>query len=152
MADLLRVDATRKLNPKTRGALGQYMTPAVVADYMATLFDSRKGDVVLLDPGAGVGSLTAATVRSFLGHAKSIEIDAYEIEPLLAEYLSSTLDRCREAGPVTAKIIPEDFILSGVQDLEGGLFAAGSRQYTHCIMNPPYKKITSRSQPVSFPM
>lgn len=145
MADLLRVDATRKLNPKTRGALGQFMTPAVVAGYLASLFDSRKGDIVLLDPGAGVGSLTAAAVQSFLGSAKSIDIDAYEIEPMLAEYLSSTLERCREAGPATARIVPEDFLLSGVHDLEGGLFAAGARQYTHCIMNPPYKKISSSS-------
>lgn len=146
VADLLRVDAIRQLNPKTRGSLGQFMTPAVVAAYMASLFDRRKGDIVLLDPGAGVGSLTAAAVQSFLGRAKSIAIDAYEIEPILGEYLAATLERCSDAGPVKTRIVSKDFILSGVHDLEGGLFAAGRCQYTHCIMNPPYKKINSGSQ------
>ncbi|MHB8078353.1 MAG: BsuBI/PstI family type II restriction endonuclease [Candidatus Krumholzibacteriia bacterium] len=146
MVDLLRVDAVRQLNPKTRGTLGQFMTPAVVARYMASLFGSPKGDVVLLDPGAGVGSLSAAAVQSFLGRAKSIRIDAYEIEPILTEYLATTLERCREAGSVTARIVSEDFILSGVHDLEGGLFATGGCQYTHCIMNPPYKKVGSGSK------
>jgi adenine-specific DNA-methyltransferase len=122
------------------------MTPAVVAAYMASLFDQRNGDIKLLDPGAGVGSLSAAAVQSFLGRAETITIDAYEIEPILGEYLAATLEQCNEAGPVRARIVPEDFILSGVRDLEGGLFAAGGYLYTHCIMNPPYKKISCGSQ------
>jgi len=146
MADLLRIDANQQLNPKTRSTLGQFMTPAVVAQYMASLLGNRSGDVILLDPGAGVGSLTAATVQAFLGYARSIQIDAYEIEPVLADYLATTLEGCREAGPVTSRIIAEDFILTGVQDILGGLFTSEPRQYTHCIMNPPYKKINGDSQ------
>ncbi len=151
VADLLRIDANRQLNPKTRSALGQFMTPAVVAHYMASLMGILHEDVVLLDPGAGVGSLTAAATQALLGRSHSIEIDAYEIEPVMADYLATTLDCCQTAAQehgvkLKSRIIAEDFILSGVHDLRGGLFGADTPRYTHCIMNPPYKKISSNSQ------
>lgn len=146
-ADLLRIDANTKLDPGIRSALGQYMTPAVVAQYLASLFDCKHEHVVLLDPGAGVGSLTAAAVQALLGRARTIEVDAYEIDPTMAGYLSTTLDQCRNAAPrrVKPQIIAKDFILSGVDDLAGGLFSVSARNYTHCIMNPPYKKMASNS-------
>lgn len=42
-----------------RAALGQFFTPSVVARFMASLCAPRQS-VGLLDPGAGVGALTAA--------------------------------------------------------------------------------------------
>ena len=69
--DLYRVDASRKLDPKKRSALGQFMTPVSVAAFMASLFGENEGqDIQLLDAGAGVGSLTAATVQEFCRRAK----------------------------------------------------------------------------------
>jgi adenine-specific DNA-methyltransferase len=43
------------------------MTPASVAEFMAALFAEARDDMVLLDPGAGIGSLTAAFAQEMIG-------------------------------------------------------------------------------------
>ncbi len=55
--DERRHQANTRLNPKTKGALGQFMTPYKIAEFMASLFKNRH-NAVLLDAGAGIGSLT----------------------------------------------------------------------------------------------
>ncbi len=47
---------------KRQGELGQFLTPAPVADFMASLFGPFPRVVRLLDAGAGSGSLTSALV------------------------------------------------------------------------------------------
>lgn len=50
-------------NPRSRQErLGQFLTAAPVADFMASMFMSLPMTVRLLDAGAGAGSLTAAFV------------------------------------------------------------------------------------------
>ena len=47
-----------------KAQLGQFMTPATIAVFMASLFSPlNRPEIRLLDPGAGVGSLTAAFVQ-----------------------------------------------------------------------------------------
>ncbi|MGH8583992.1 MAG: Eco57I restriction-modification methylase domain-containing protein [Gammaproteobacteria bacterium] len=154
-ADFFRIDTNRKLDSGSRMALGQFMTPASVAGFMASLFGNARDDVVLLDPGAGVGSLTAAFVEEMSGRAirpRRIRADAYEIEPLMLEYLASVLLACPRvcAGggiQFAAQAIKDDFIERGVTLVceSGDLFGSECPEYTHCIMNPPYKKIRSDS-------
>lgn len=154
-ADFFRIDTNRKLDSGSRAALGQFMTPAPIAGFMATLFDNAPDDVVLLDPGAGVGSLTAAFVQEMTGRAirpMRIQVYAYEIEPLMLDYLASVQQECERVcarGNIqfTGQAIKDDFIRRGVTLAceSGGLFGAERREYTHCIMNPPYKKIRSDS-------
>jgi hypothetical protein len=63
--DFFRLDANRKIDPERRSELGQFMTPPATAKLMASMFDEKHvehTDIRLLDPGAGVGSLTAAFV------------------------------------------------------------------------------------------
>ena len=51
-ADFYRLDANRKLNQKTKSAMGQFMTPAPVCRFMASLFQQPNKDIVrLLDAG-----------------------------------------------------------------------------------------------------
>ncbi len=64
--ELLRLAATRELNPEHRAQLGQFMTPPPVARRMASFFEVRRPNFRLLDAGAGVGSLTAAWVAEML--------------------------------------------------------------------------------------
>ncbi len=135
--------------------MGQFMTPASVSEFMASLFQYCPEEIALLDPGAGVGSLTAAFIQEIMGRKSwpaQILVDAYELEPAMLDYLESTLDECRhvclEHGvEFSGQVIQEDFINRGVGLLRGtgGLFGGLVRQYTHCIMNPPYKKIRSKS-------
>ena len=58
--DLIRLDIGRRLDPAHRAAMGQFFTPAPIARFMAELSEANTGKVRLLDPGAGVGSLSAA--------------------------------------------------------------------------------------------
>ena len=60
--DLIRLDIGRRLDPARRAAMGQFFTPAPIARFMADLSEANTGKVRLLDPGAGVGSLSAAWI------------------------------------------------------------------------------------------
>lgn len=78
-----RLDASRRLDAKQRGELGQFFTPPSVARFMASMFETRSPSVRLLDAGAGVGSLSTAFVAEALGWKKSpekISVTAYEID------------------------------------------------------------------------
>lgn len=156
IADFYRIDASLKLDPKKRSGLGQYMTPVSVGRFMASLFDAVSGGVRLLDPGAGVGSLSAAFIERCSYETKkpqSVSLDCYEIEPVLIDYLESTLNEAefqgRTAGiDVNGTIHADDFILSCAQGSHKDLFQSaesGDEPFTHVIMNPPYKKIHSAS-------
>ncbi len=155
-ADILRIEVSRKLDPKKRGALGQYLTPLPVATFMASLFGETNVDVVLLDPGAGTGALTAAVVQEIAGRpAKPARVHAevFELDPLMVDYLKATLAECKHAGEeagllFSSRVIQADFIKWSVEHIrdQGSLLQEGLPPLTHCIMNPPYKKIRSDSE------
>ena len=124
------------------------MTPTVIADYMASLFTNWPAEVRLLDPGGGVGSLTEAFVERYLTLAKAgsgLNISVYEIDKILLPYLEQHLadieSKAKEHGYEESHSIEErDFISDAVFKAE-----LGSPEYTHVILNPPYKKINSGS-------
>ena len=64
--DDLRRNANSRLNGSHRAELGQFLTPPQIATLMASMFSVRRPEIRLLDPGAGVGSLTAAFVARML--------------------------------------------------------------------------------------
>jgi len=132
--DLMRLEATRLLNPKQRIALGQFMTPSSVADFMASLFSNKKGPVRLLEAGAGMGSLIAAFINRW-GNANS-SVWAYEVDNVLALVLGETL-RKYSGETFEASILQRDFIEDAVFRLKLGKHP----KFTHAILNPPYKKI-----------
>lgn len=132
VVDSLRLEANAKLDPKKKGPLGQFMTPFKIAEFMASLF-SKKNDAVLLDAGAGIGSLTLAA-NSVL---KLQRAEAWELDPVMVSYLSENL---KSLG-VPHELHQKDFIIDSVSRIQFGL---GTR-FTHAILNPPYKKIASNS-------
>ena len=154
-SEFYRLDAALKLDPSRRSSLGQYMTPAPIARFMASLFEKMSGEIRLLDPGAGVGSLTAAAVERLCLAAEkphSVVLTAYEIEPVLTTYLRNTLDeavaQCRLAQVAASReLSEEDFILSHAWGVQPDIFdpAREDGGFTHVLMNPPYKKINSAS-------
>jgi adenine-specific DNA-methyltransferase len=158
---LSRTDASRKIaNGKllveTKSAFGQYMTPATVASFMASLFPTPSNqNIRLLDPGAGVGSLTSAFVEHLCKDKTGycVDVDAYEIDSVMREYLEKNLDLCetiaaKSGGSVAWRIIAEDFITEASKKAASlnSLWPENVDKYTHCIMNPPYKKISSASR------
>lgn len=156
-ADFYRADTSTRLDPKRKSALGQFMTASPLARFLASLFEQAEGDIRLLDPGAGVGSLTAAFAERLCLQAKkpsSAAFTCYEIEGLMIDYLQATLqttqDQCHAAQiPASAELHQEDFVLRHSDNAQPDMFAKGAGQathgFTHVIMNPPYKKISSTS-------
>lgn len=151
-----RLDANRKLDPKKRSLLGQFMTPAPITQFMASLFsDYDSQDIRLLDPGAGVGSLTAAFAEDACrrqGKPRRIMATAYELENVMMSYLGSVMDETKEICSLSgiefeSKVIARDFIVDCAKILSPDLLnGAGNKTgFTHVIMNPPYKKIRSDS-------
>ena len=149
-AELLRIKANSKLNPKVKSTLGQFFTPHPISLYMASLFDKIEGNASLLDPGCGSGSLTAAFVDESLRRKKTnfIYIDAFDIDPVVQPFVEETLSLCVEKSQkkgisIKANFILDDFILDKTKKI--GLFAEPESGYSHIIMNPPYKKIATKS-------
>ena len=147
---------TRIHSTQIQHELGQFLTPGRIASFMSEMFDRLDGGkITLLDPGAGIGSLTAAFVetlsRKCARHAE-VELFAYEIDRNLIPDLTQTLKACRSVCEARGlsfdyHIMEEDFILSASDAItrSGGLFAEKATHFTHCIMNPPYKKLASSS-------
>ena len=157
--DAYRVTATRKLNPARRSEMGQFLTPAPIATFMASLFENRNTTIRLLDPGAGIGSLSAAFVMEMCQRTRKprrIELTAYELDSILIEHLEDTLQECRsechKAGvEFEARVVQEDFIAAGAHMLAGDLLSLGTAQLFDCaILNPPYRKIQTGSDERKF--
>lgn len=135
--DSRRLEISSRLDRSQRSSLGQFLTPTSVADFMAGLFPQPARTVRLLDAGAGIGSLTAAFLARW-GRCAAIETTAYEIDPVMRAGLADTLAAC---GGVS-RIVETDFIEDAVNALQFGTGA----NFTHAILNPPYKKINSASR------
>jgi len=136
-----------------RSKIGQFFTPALIARYMASLFQHVGPEVRILDPGAGAGVLFASFVESLIATEErphSITVVAYENDKAILPYLKDTMKRCnvlcQGAGiSFQGEIRQEDFIASAIVQSDEGLFAARGERFTHAILNPPYKKISSES-------
>lgn len=152
-ADHYRVDAYEEVDHQERAQRGQYFTPPAVARLMASLFHQPPDEVRLLDAGAGVGALTAAFVENMLTRRqrpRRIHVTAYENETRFRPYLEQTLKNCRalcQSHDVTFlyTIKTEDFIASAATILRPRLFDRDHRRFNCAILNPPYKKINSKS-------
>ena len=141
-ADSLRQAVAPGIALKRKSALGQFMTPATVARFMASLFPPSSLEVCsLLDPGAGVGALSCAFLDRWAGGDgfafRKVEIEAHEIDATLREHLSATLASYGGHLPLSWRVSEEDFIETAA------LRSMAARRFTHAILNPPYKKINS---------
>jgi predicted RNA methylase len=109
IVDELRHEANAKLNPKKKGALGQFMTPFKIAEFMASLF-TKKPTAVLLDAGAGIGSLTIAASKVL----NLAQVEAWEVDPVMQSYLQSNL----ESLAVPFQIHKKDFIHDSIDRIQ----------------------------------
>jgi len=154
-----RITAFDRSTHEQRTRLGQFSTSEPVAELMAGMVDLGRlpANARLLDPGAGVGSLTAAVVARLVieDSLRSLEAVAYEIDPGLLEGLHATLGECATATeaaglPATFHAYGEDYVDSALAALLGsGLFGTNGLSgdgFDLVIMNPPYRKIHSASR------
>jgi adenine-specific DNA-methyltransferase len=132
--DTIRLRVSGALEPHRKSNLGQFMTSSTIAEFMASLFHSSDSPRLLMDSGAGIGSLTIAAVGRLCGVES---VDAWEIDPVMLEHLGANL----KGLGVKHEVFTRDFIESAVQRIA----LATGRRYTHAILNPPYKKLSSNS-------
>ncbi len=126
-----------------KSALGQFFTPVPIADFMARLFSEPKGDVFLLDAGAGAGALTRAFVERWRNSCSThnIRVRAYESDEDTVPLLQATFDELSDEKVSDLDIKSKDFIDDATE-----LVCLGKHQlFTHAILNPPYKKINTAS-------
>ena len=157
IAEFYGIDASARIDHERRAQLGQYMTPLYVGRFMASLFTDLSGHVSVVDPGAGVGSLTVALVERMCirgERPRSAHLVCYEIESLLAEYLRRTLKQAAAKGEaagikIATEVREKDFILNNPVGMQANFLDCNetrSESFTHAIINPPYKKISSHSE------
>lgn len=126
-----------------QAALGQFLTPASIARFMAEQFKPDfPAHTKLIDAGAGKGALTVAFIQRWhaINSDGNLDATAYETDHLILPELRAELHQFRQPS-VTASIVEGDFIAlaSTMVALDRG------PRFTHAILNPPYKKIGSRS-------
>ena len=143
-----RLQLSKSTGAEKKAHFGQFLTPERTAAFMAGLFPDSAGDCRLLDAGAGIGSLSAAFLDRWRNGGfqfQRVDVDAFELDHDLIEYLSKTLSRYDGKGDFSSNIQEEDFIHCAVESLAGDLFSRPLERFTHVILNPPYKKLNSNS-------
>lgn len=145
--DRLRVETSGLIERYGRITLGQVLTPPPVANFMASMFDlSSTGEAKLLDPGAGVGSLSSAFADRWKRERgdDQLTVTAVEVDPMMREGLTQALENFAHVG-VSTRIVSQDFVEWSVDQVAG--FGALSQDYfDFVILNPPYAKIRRDSR------
>lgn len=138
--------------PAERRAHGHFGTPPPIAKFMASLFGQwSEGELLrVLDPGAGVGILSAAVCEWFAGRrsTSSLYIELWESNRALEPFLEQTMRHCqryldRSGRRLDYVIRTEDFVLANRPKT---LFNDGPLPSFHlAILNPPYFKLRKDS-------
>lgn len=149
--ETIRAERISLISDAVRGELGQVLTPIAVARELADCVSTWGPDVRLLDPGAGAGTLSAVAALAALNSSAQLErisITAIDVDLTMHESAERSLGLAadwlqRRGVEVDIEILDHDF-LEYAADRYTGLFQDPHR-YTHVIMNPPYRKISSDS-------
>ena len=111
---------------------------------MASLFPITTGNCRLLDAGSGIGSLSSIFLERCI--RKELKLDeirltAFELDEHIHAELRRSLEGYTNTLPFSFDIIGGDFIEAAVNRIQ-----FGQGDFTHAILNPPYKKINSNSR------
>ncbi|KAF1045510.1 Eco57I restriction-modification methylase domain-containing protein [Xylophilus sp.] len=146
-ADQLRRGLSQTIDGRHKSTLGQFMTPAPVARFMAAMFPpgSSAGECRLLDAGAGLGALTCAFLDRWraggFGFAR-VEATACEVDDRLRDHLAASLSQYADPARLAIDVRGGDFILDAAAVFTDG---RARRTHTHAILNPPYRKLGAKS-------
>ncbi len=133
-----------------RKALGQYLTPAPVATFMASHARARAGKSYrILDPGAGAGILASAAIEALVKRPsgpESVHIVAFECDSRMAKALTGVLAHATnwaaERGvAASSDVHTEDFVLAESPKLARADALGEGGTFDLVISNPPYLKV-----------
>lgn len=144
-AALLSAESSGATKRSVKSEHGQFFTPLPIANFMARMF-SQRPSWNLLDPGAGAGVLSCATIEHSVssGDARGGCVTAYEPDPRILPSLERSLSyAARWAAdrgvPIEYRIIDADFVTESCETL--WTFDMERRQFDRAICNPPYFKL-----------
>ncbi len=113
----LQKDYEATTSADARKSKGQVFTPTEVANFMAQLVGDIPSQLRLLDPGAGVGTLTAAICQRVrnLRSPRAVSVCLFERDASLISYLERNMRHCaaylRNAGhKLEYDIVQDDFL------------------------------------------
>lgn len=142
-----RVESSRshrinKVSDEHKAQYGQYLTPDSIASYMSRLltdYTDFNATIKILDPGAGQGILSISLIELIksINHKCKIELDAYEYDPSILDELKRNLSTIADRYGIICNIKSTNFIDIATQELGWKI----NSEYSHVIMNPPYKKL-----------
>lgn len=138
-AEARRKAALSAMDPSGQAALGQYFTPYQAALIIAGLPRLPESESVrILDPGAGIGILSAALVDRIRAERPNVAIDlvVVEVDETLHASLRETLLDIESLGNITTTLLAEDFLQWSI---------ATDEQFDLVIQNPPYAKLPTKS-------
>lgn len=148
-----RQAVSAELSAKHRSAFGQFFTPASAADFLASLIDlPGTGQLRVLDPGAGVGSLSAAVAARVMEERPGLElhITAFELDDALVGHLTATLEECVAVGREHGCSVEFDVRHQSFVEYATGWGFETPDEFDVVIANPPYRKVgTSAPERVS---
>ncbi len=134
---------------------GQVFTPVAIARFMVNLFSKIPHEYQLLDPGAGIGILTAAFCEKLIQYSSPRNLSAhlFENDSRLVPLLKKNLENCKQAlhkvgHSFDYTIHEDDFVLASSSNLHGqNTFNDALRniRFDGVIMNPPYFKVRKDS-------
>lgn len=144
----LEVRSTRERILKSE--LGQFFTSSRIAYFMAEMIEINRPHIRLLDPGAGIGILTAAFVERICNQnqrPQSLDVVAVEVDETIIPFLAQALEICKEMCQsvdikFSYQILNHDFLEYGAKLIR----EQSDLQFNAVIMNPPYKKIQTKSK------
>jgi tRNA1(Val) A37 N6-methylase TrmN6 len=112
---------------------------------MAGMFTPMSSNAIrLLDAGAGAGALSFAFADRWTEEraaAATLAMTAYELDEAIQPALAECLDGFQQIRGIETRLVKGDFLehAATMIRLERG------ERYTHAILNPPYKKISTAS-------
>lgn len=139
-----------------RKKIGQFFTPAPIAEHMGSLMTYNRNEITVLDTGAGSGILSAALIDKICldNCVKTINLDLYENNVNVLTLLKTNMEHIKRelwANDIKLnyRLFDKNFILEN-QFIWSGLFQ-NQNKYDVVISNPPYKKI-GKNDPESMAM
>lgn len=105
----------------------------------------ERGSFRPLDPGAGVGSLSAAVAARVIDERPDLDlhITAFEIDGQLIPHLTNSLEECVTVAADRDVSVGFDLRQSSFVDYATGRLLNEAPEFNAVIANPPYRKVNT---------